>query len=251
MPSKIPSLVTFTDKGVHQIAKALRVEANLHRLSLLPRVLHEWAEVYLTEYASVETSRAFAPIEAARYKRIAGGAKELKHAIDAVIEAGDQSLIAFELGRAGRSIPNRERHEHFSQKLMEHRQFLDDLQAAVESLQGKLKKGPGQPRNIFAYLVILDLAAIFEWLTGRTAEREVDRMEGRETGAFYHFCAAVWPLVFNSETRGLPAAIPLSRVRATNSRLASFRCRRMQNVTGRRVTTISSGRLENVVSLRS
>jgi hypothetical protein len=124
-----------------------------------------------------------------------------------LIEANDLVVIEHEMGRAAGSLPTRERGGHFSQKVMEHREFLNHLQTAVESLQSRLKKGPGQPRNTVAYLVLMDLAAIFRWLTGIEAKREVDRMEGRETGAFYHFCAAVWPLVFKNETHGLSAAM--------------------------------------------
>jgi hypothetical protein len=70
-----------------------------------------------------------------------------------------------------------------------------------------LKRRPGQPRNKAAYLVLLDLAAIFKRLTGLKPEREVSRIDSRETGAFYCFCEAVWPLVFDCGVGGLAAAM--------------------------------------------
>jgi hypothetical protein len=154
----------------------------------------------LTEHASREEFRASTPHRADRYRRVARTSKELLNAIDAVIEADDLGLIAGELGRADESIPMREKYGHFSQKLMDHRDFLNHLQTAVESAQNRLKKGPGQPRNTTVYLVLLDLAAIFRWVTGIKARREVDRVEGSETGPFYHFCEAIWPLVFRNGT---------------------------------------------------
>ena|ERR1700722_4799753 len=207
MSIKIAVPVTLTDRDIALIAKALKIGVNPHRRCLLPRVLREWVEVDLADYASQEASRASAPDRPDRCRRVARRSEELLNAIDAVIEADDLGLIAVELGRADESIPMREKYGHFSQKLMDHRDFLNHLQAAVESLQNQLKRGPGQPRNMTAYLVLLDLAAIFKWVTGIKARREVDRIEGVETGPFYHFCEAIWPLVFRSGTDGLPAAM--------------------------------------------
>jgi hypothetical protein len=199
--------VTLTDRDLALIGRSLDVEANSHRLCLLPQVLREWVEVDLMEHATREEFRASAPQRADRYQKVARRSKELLNAIDAVIEADDLGLIAVELGRADESIPMREKYGHFNQKLVDHRDFLNHLQAAVESLQNRLKRGPGQPRNMVAYLVLLDLAAIFRWVTGIQPRREVDRIEGDDTGAFYHFCEAIWPLVFRNETDGLRAAM--------------------------------------------
>jgi hypothetical protein len=199
--------VTITDRDVEPIVKALKVEPNPHRLCLFPQVLNEWARTELVEYASLKALRASSLKEVARYARVSRSAKDLVDAIDALIEGNDLVVIEHEMARAAGSIVTRERRGHLSRKVIEHRDFLNHLRTAVDSLQHRLKKGPGQPRNTVAYLVLLDLAAIFSWLTGTEAKREVDRMRGCETGAFYHFCAAVWPLVFHSETHGLPAAM--------------------------------------------
>jgi len=178
MSIKIAVPVTLTDRDIALIAKALKIGVNPHRRCLLPRVLREWVEVDLADYASQEASRASAPDRPDRCRRVARRSEELLNAIDAVIEADDLGLIAVELGRADESIPMREKYGHFSQKLMDHRDFLNHLQAAVESLQNQLKRGPGQPRNMTAYLVLLDLAAIFKWVTGIKARREVADRRG-------------------------------------------------------------------------
>jgi hypothetical protein len=64
-----------------------------------------------------------------------------------------------------------------------------------------------QPPTVIAYLVIKDVAAIFEWCTGLEATRQVDRISHEETGPFYRFAAAIWPIVFGKGDDGLPAAI--------------------------------------------
>jgi hypothetical protein len=64
-----------------------------------------------------------------------------------------------------------------------------------------LQLSRGRPRNTIAYKVLLDAAAIFEWLTDIHATREVDRIEGTETGSFFHFASILWPVVFRKASR--------------------------------------------------
>ena len=72
-------------------------------------------------------------------------------------------------------------------------------------MTSKAKKG--QPRNITAYLVMLDAAAIYEWASGKKATRNVDRQTSKEVGPFLKFLEALWPVVFGKGICGLPAAM--------------------------------------------
>jgi hypothetical protein len=60
------------------------------------------------------------------------------------------------------------------------------------------QKGPA--RNDVPYLVLLDLAAIFEWLTGRKSARAWFKSGlEEEQPPFHAFAAAVWPVLFCSD----------------------------------------------------
>ena len=194
---KIAIPFVFADKELDQIARALPASASAHRLSLLPNVLREWAENYLPEYIDLADSRSSTVEQTKRLAKIGGAAGVLQKR---VMEADDLSLIALEMARTAKPVPTRDRLEHFIQT-------LSDLIAAVASLQKRMKSSPGQPRNIIAYLVLRDIAAIYGWVTGDKAHREVHRVHGTEIGAFYQFAAAIWPLVFSSADDGLPAAM--------------------------------------------
>jgi hypothetical protein len=85
------------------------------------------------------------------------------------------------------------------------RNFLIRLASAEPNAPLKFKRG--HPRNYIAYLVILDTAALFEWLTETEAIRQVDRESGKEIGPFWKFAGAIWPLVFRRGNSGLSAAI--------------------------------------------
>jgi hypothetical protein len=207
MPPPIVIPVIFSDADAARIVRALRAEANPHRLGLLSQVLREWAQVDLVEYGEAEAFRASQPTRAARYKRTDRSAKELLNAIDALIEADDLILIGLEMCRTDQTIEMRQQRTLFTQKIMEQRDFLTRLIGAAQSLQSRMKSTPGQPRNITSYIVLLDIASIYEWLTGRKASRQVDRIDGNETGPLYLFAREVWPIVFNSGHDGLSAAM--------------------------------------------
>jgi hypothetical protein len=203
---KIAIPFIFADKELDQIARVLPASASAHRLSLLPNVLREWSENGLPEYVALADSRESALEQTKRLAKVGSAAVTLQAAM-AVLKPDDLTLIALEIGRTDESVPMRDRFEHFIERLLEQSRSLPYLIAAVASLQKRMKSGPGRPRNIIAYLVLKDIAAIYEWVTGDKARREVDRADGTEIGAFYQFAAAIWPLVFSSTDDGLPAAM--------------------------------------------
>jgi hypothetical protein len=72
---------------------------------------------------------------------------------------------------------SRERVAEMKERLKDEDDFLRKLAAATARLIDELDESLSgrRPRNIRAYLVMMDLVAIFEWLTGRKATREGDR----------------------------------------------------------------------------
>jgi hypothetical protein len=68
----------------------------------------------------------------------------------------------------------------------------------------------GRPRAVAHYLIMMDLAAIFEYLTRKRATRSVRGEDhfayGAEYGAFWDFAQATWPAIFKS-TNGLKSAM--------------------------------------------
>jgi hypothetical protein len=94
--------------------------------------------------------------------------------------------------------------KRFVQRIEEEKGFLDALTVATSQAWRRKR---GQPPNIISYLVIKDIAAIFEWSTKSPAKRRVDRVTHKEGGDFYKFAAAIWPVVFGQGDDGLLAAI--------------------------------------------
>lgn len=202
MRIKLTAPLVFTEKDVAKIVRAITVDTCPHRIALFPRVLREWGEIDVMNAAALGASPVSARERVGRYKKLARSAKKLQDAVEDVVKADNLEWIAYFMVPPGSPIAS----DHLSQ-IAQHLAFLQQLQKAADLAQAKLKRRPGQPRNKAAYLVLLDLAAIFKWLTGLKPEREVSRIDSRETGAFYCFCEAVWPLVFDCGFGGLPAAM--------------------------------------------
>ena len=200
----------FNDRAIKQLRASLPKGIGQRRLNLLPLILNEWSRTDLREHFSRET-RATSRKRYAQLTKVGNCATHLRQALEALDPPG-RAWIAQEIGREEGSplfSVSRERLAEMKERLKDEGDFLRKLAAAtvrsIEELDGSLSRG--HPRNKCAYLVMMDLVAIFEWLTGRKATREVDRDLGKDTGPFWHFAAAVWPHVFGKGRYGLSAAM--------------------------------------------
>jgi hypothetical protein len=197
----------FDKCAVKKICASLTKGIDQRRLDLLPRILDEWSRTALPEHLSLEP-RATLRERYNKLTKIGKCANDLRQALEAIDQPG-KFWIADEIGRQEGILPfsvRRERLAEMEQRLRLEYDFLRKLAAATLTLIEQDKPRQGQPRNILAYLVMLDLAAIFEWLTSGKATRVVDRTDNTETGPFWRFAEPVWQVAFGT-TRGLKAAI--------------------------------------------
>ena len=199
----------FDERAVEQIRASLPKGIDQRRLDLLPRVLNEWSRTDLREHLSRE-SRATVRERYDQLSKIGTRANDLRQALEAIDQRG-KSWIAQEIGRE-EGTPlfsvSRERVAEMKERLKDEDDFLRKLATATARLIDELDESLSgrRPRNIRAYLVMLDLAAIFELLTDRKAARGIDRTYHTETGPFWRFAESVWQVVFGT-TRGLKAAM--------------------------------------------
>src|SRR5262249_23720136 len=127
-------------------------------------------------------------------------ANEFRQAL-AATDPPARAWIALVMAREQESLSSLEKVAEIEERLVQESDFRNNLAAATTKLMEEKPPSLGS-RNIRPYLVMMDLAAIFEWLTYRKATREVDRNCGKETGPFWDFVATVWPLVFGKGLSG-------------------------------------------------
>lgn len=194
----------FDERAVEQIRASLPKGIDERRLNLL---LDEWSRTDLREHLSRDTPAATRK-RFAQLTKVGKCATHLRQALEALDQRG-WAWTAQEMGREdGRPLfsVSHERVAEMKERLKQGYEFLKMIEAASLKLLEEDARGPGQPRNIRAYLVMKDLAAIFEWLTGRKAARGVDRTDHTETGPFFRFAQSIWPVVFGN-AHGLKAAM--------------------------------------------
>ena len=177
-----------------------------HRCRLLPRILQEWSRTDLRQHMSREPP-AIIRERIKRLEKVKASARQLSGALNK-LDKRDQTIILMKMIIAEGKDPWGVSPTAFSDRQAQLRQEVDYLAklGAITPKQG-LQLSSGRPRNVAAYKVLQDAAAIFEWLTDTEATREVDRDEGTETGPFFQFASILWSAVFRKGVAGLPAAM--------------------------------------------
>jgi hypothetical protein len=176
------------------------------RCELLPRILEEWGRTDLRRHLSRE-SREIIRERIKRLKRVKACAGRLSDALNEIDKLDQTNILAQMVYAEGRRLENVSRTEFSDRqaRLSQEGDYLAKLGAI--DLPKHWHGSRGHPRNIPAYQVLQDAAAIFEWLTDTKATRVVDRGEGIETGPFFGFASILWPVVFKKGDAGLSAAI--------------------------------------------
>ncbi len=202
----VPDEPEFTDRDIKLIRKSLPSRIDRRRLSLLEPILREWVGTDVP----LHRSKPSAEVQRGRVKRLKAVAAEsakLARALDAIEREDEIFWIVREmtLADAQRLSPTERRRQET--QLQEVREFLEKLSTSAAMASKLWKQGRGQPRKVAASLVLMDIVAIYEWLTNKKATRQVDRDSKTDAGPFWEFASALWPMVFGSADDGLPAAI--------------------------------------------
>ena len=202
MPFKRASgLVDFLPR-VEAIAESLPTPAFPGRRELLRKVLHEWSAHELRNHLSLEP-RAVVRRRATKQELVAKCARQLLQALNA-LDDNDLGHVAYQTKQVGETS-DRGEIAKMNNWLDEAPEFLGKLASISPRQFWNLRRG--QPRNLVAYLVLQDAAEIFQWYSEKKATRTVDRVNATESGAFFRFASALWPIVFGRGLAGLPAAM--------------------------------------------
>jgi hypothetical protein len=195
------------DQLAEELERAVKQPISPARRKLLPPVLEEWFRVDLQEHQLFLDSRKPSHERIKKLNGIKKRAADLANSLGRLDTHDREAILGQIIIAEGRRIESvrrteySDRREHFKREL----QFLLKLSAIRPDQFWPAKRG--HPSNLPAYLVLLDAAAIFEWLTGRKAARGVDRSTGAESGPFYRFASTLWPIVFWKGQAGLSAAM--------------------------------------------
>ena len=201
--------VQFPDDVVGAIAASLPKDTDPMRSALLPEILRAWAIEDLREHLSRE-GRAALLQRQKRLRAVGAQAQALARTILALDEHdrfttilrtqmhhGGTSVLMTDIAAAG---------QRFAGAVS----WLADLvevfhSAADEAGDGKEPKPPPD-KSIRHYLIVRDLASIFELVTRKPATRRIVFASGQDYGPFADFVEKIWAQIFENK-RGLSYAI--------------------------------------------
>jgi hypothetical protein len=197
----------FTDRDVSLIDRSLPPTVVSWRRELLPQILRDWSGKELKDH--MQFPRRAAPERRERMVRIRDCTLELARALGEADEVdiwglADMMVQGSNGPNSSAGLAGQAEFTVLNQRIAEMVNLLKNLGKAADQTW-KYKKG--RPRNAAADLVLMDIVAIFEWLTDTDVTRPTDEEIDAETDAFWCFAAAIWPVVFGDGEHGLYSAI--------------------------------------------
>jgi hypothetical protein len=198
--------VLFSKEAIDAIAAALPSGTDPARSALLPNILCAWAEEDLHEHLS-RGGRAAARVREKQLRWIGAQAQKLIDAVEALDHLGSlKAAFQPQMRRAGTGLWDTDIGAA-KQRRDQAVSWLVDLAEIFDGSENEAASGGPEPDKKTCYfLVILDLAAIFELVSGKEATRRVDPSSGKTSGPFVDFAASVWVQIFEN-SRGLSYGI--------------------------------------------
>ena len=167
----LPSFVVkFTDRDIQAILSHISV-AEPKKLERLGDILNDWAKHDMRRASRIYPDKAVAREQVKTIRSIIKQAEGLRDALEDFEKFDGSSWLVWKL-IDGCSGENHSREKALqTRRLADQQSFLRELESAAKALERGFAAATDQRRNVPIYLLLLDMAAIFEWLTGRPARR--------------------------------------------------------------------------------
>ncbi len=196
----------FSVQCIADIENSISSKARGERLASLGPILRSWAENELKEHLSHETKEQ-KDRRNYRLSRTLESAKVLDRALDALYDFDCDYVKYHADDNVANDLADRDLDDLTDSvvDILKNR-VIDDLKDRVKKFIPAVERAicipkKGQPQNVIPYLVVLDAAAIYTYITGRKATRTETQ------GSFINFCTPIWNTVFGENTRGFTAAM--------------------------------------------
>jgi hypothetical protein len=200
------AVTKFSKKVIDAIAATLPSNSDPARLALLPRILRAWTKEDLHEHLS-RGGRAATREREKRLRSVGSQAQKLIDAIETLDHTGFfETALKPQMRDAGTNLWDtditaaKQRRDSAISWLIDLVEIFDGSENEADS------GGPEPDKKTCYFFVILDLAAIFELVSGEEATRREDPSSGRTYGPFVDFAASVWVQIFEN-SRGLSYGI--------------------------------------------
>jgi hypothetical protein len=185
---------TVTAAEIDGVIAALPLNCAPGRLKLFRFILEDWFSLDLPSHYQLAHSGADA-VASGQLKAIAKQAGILDRLLKDLEGEQSMKLLIAQLASTRGLPPSKEVRAQLAIGL--------EVIAEVGAAASEVRPRRGHPMNNFSYWVLLDIAAMYEWLTGDKPSRITDLATERGGGPFYELCQAIWPLAHKKTPGGL------------------------------------------------
>jgi hypothetical protein len=198
----IPSVgvVSFSDAAMDSIVAMLPSGCRQERVALLPNILREWAEQDLRSHPTAESRAAVQE----RQKQLRNLGRQARTLIEVFAKLDETGLSTAALYTESQPINKplwKVNVTAARQRQADGFEWLGDLAVTFENW---VEPGVtlGRPKRGISYRILLDLGAVYQFVTGERPSRQVrggdhpDR--GKDYGPFWDFASIVWHAIFGN-----------------------------------------------------
>lgn len=200
--------MTLTSVQINKLVATLPGCVDARRQSLLPCILEEWSQTDLQEHLTRSTPKQIG-VRRRQIEKIAKQASNLGKALSELETYGRfaiaSQLIEEDAASRGDTLGYEDRYQT-DRRLNEETKKLDLLAKAAIDASATFVSPDSHQTTVIRYLILQDLAAIYEWATRKRAKRMVSFDDGTNCGPFWDFTCAAWLALFGS-AKGLDYAL--------------------------------------------
>jgi len=192
--------VNISDAAISSIVAALPSGCRQDRVALLPNILREWAEQDLRDYLPAKSRAAVQE----RQKQLSNLGRRARTLIEVFAKLDRTGLFTAavepESQRPNKSLLKVDVNAA-RQRQNDGLEWLGDLAVTFEHW---VEQGVtvGRPKGMISYRILLDLGAVYQFVTGEAPTRQVrggDHPErGKDYGPFWDFASAGWHAIFGN-----------------------------------------------------
>ncbi len=196
----LPKASEIPDDEFVRITKLLPTVMDTDKSLYFHVLLDYWCGYAIPNH--VQMFQKTAPETIVRLSKTASAINSLNETINSLKEHDELTLGAMPLILKQTGSWRRSDIAEVSAEINKMLDFAMDIKNSINETVQKIRPKRGQRKNHFGHMIILDLAAIFKWATGKTPTRVYNDYQGKETGPFRAFADHIWKYVISEDGKG-------------------------------------------------
>ena len=196
----LPKVSAIPDDEFTRITKLLPTALDTDKSLYFHVLLDYWCGYAIPDH--VQMFQKTAPETIERLLNATSAINSLNETINSLKDHNELTLVVMPLILKQTELWRRSEIAKVSAEINKMLDFAMDIKNSINETVQNIKPKRGQRKNHFGYIIILDLAAIFKWATGKAPTRVYNDYQGKETGPFRAFAEHIWKYAISEDGKG-------------------------------------------------